>query len=68
MAIESSDSTTSPGADSDPYYSYPNTPANNGGPIPEIEDAARVSTHKVLVSLGIHGGPFIRARLTFFVL
>ena len=68
MGIGSWGSATSLGADSDPYYSYPNTPANNGGAISEIEDASRVSTYKMLVSLVIHEGPLVRARLTFVVL
>lgn len=51
ITLEGSDSATSPGAESDPYYSFPNTPADTNGAMSEdLDEAALVSTHCVFAS------------------
>lgn len=46
---EGSDFATSPGADSDPYYSFPNTPGNTNGLISESEETTRVSPDEMKI-------------------
>ena len=51
---ESPDSATSPGAESDPYRSFPNTPADtNGAMSEELDGAAQVSAHKMRLCLWV---------------
>ena len=47
---ESSDSATSPGADSDPYRSYPNTPGYSNGAMSDEFETAQVSRKREFVS------------------
>lgn len=41
IPFDSSDSATSPGADSDPYYGFPDTPGNTSGGMEEFEAAMK---------------------------
>jgi len=52
IPLDGSDSATSPGADSDPYHSFPNTPADTSGAMSEeFDETAQVRIHKMCFCL-----------------
>jgi len=58
IPLDGSDSATSPGAESDPYHSFPNTPADTSGAMSEgFDDASQVMTHKMCFFSGYEGPP-----------
>jgi len=52
---ESSEYAASPGADSDPYYSFPDTPATNGALSEDFGGDDLVRTHRMCLSPDIRG-------------
>lgn len=67
--LDDSESATSPGAESDLYLSFPDTPAETTGAMSEeLDEAALVRTHEIHLCLWIHEGPFMWTRLIFVIL
>lgn len=56
IPFDGSDSATSPGAESDPYRSFPNTPADTSGAMSEeLDEAVQVRTHNMCFFSGSWG-------------